>query len=42
MDADDLAILTAVILEELGVPFRFVLKGDGVNWVSVETIPDRA
>lgn len=42
MDTDDLAILTAMVLEELGVPYRFVLKGDGINWVSVETIPERS
>jgi hypothetical protein len=42
MDSDDLAILTALFLEELGVPFCFVLKGDGINWVSVEAIPVRA
>lgn len=41
LDADDLAVLTAAAMRELGEPYHFVLKGDGVNWISVETVPDR-
>jgi hypothetical protein len=39
MDSDELAVLTAMVLEELGIPFRYVMKGDGKNWVSVEVLP---
>lgn len=38
-DADDLAIVTALALETLGVPYRYVLKGDGKTWYSIETVP---
>lgn len=42
LDADDLAVLTAMALREMGTPFKFVLKGDGIDWVSVEAIPTRS
>lgn len=41
MDSDELAVVTAMVLEELGIPFVYRMKGDGVNWVSVECVPDR-
>jgi len=39
-DSDELATITAAFLETLGIPYKFVFKGDGVNWVSVEVVPD--
>jgi hypothetical protein len=38
-DPDELAVIVALALETLGVPYRYVLKGDGVTWYSVETVP---
>jgi len=38
-DADELAVVTALALETLGVPYRYVLKGDGITWYSIEVIP---
>lgn len=40
-DSDELAVVTALALETLGVPYRYVLKGDGVTWFSIETISSR-
>lgn len=40
-DADEVAIFTALALETLGVPYRYVLKGDGITWYSIEAIPNR-
>ena len=39
-DADELAIYVALALETLGVPYRYVLKGDGVTWYSIEVVPE--
>ena len=40
MDSDELATITAAVLYELGVPYRFVIQGDGVNWVSIRVVRD--
>lgn len=37
-DADDLAVIVALVLETMGVPYKYVLKGDGVTWYSIECI----
>lgn len=37
-DADEVAVVVALALEELGVPYRYVLKGDGVTWYSIECV----
>lgn len=38
MDADEMAVLVAAVLEELGIPYRFRVVGDGEKWISVETV----
>lgn len=40
-ESDELAVIVALALETLGVPYRYVLKGDGVTWYSVECVPNR-
>lgn len=37
-DPDDLAVFVALALETLGVPYKYVLKGDGVTWYSIECV----
>ena len=39
-DSDELATIKAAALEALGIPFKYVFKGDGVNLLSVEVVPD--
>lgn len=39
IEQDELAALLAAVFEATGVPYRFVIRGDGKNWVSVETVP---
>ena len=40
-DSDEVAVATALFLEEMGIPFKFVFTGDGANWVSVEVVPEQ-
>lgn len=38
-EADELAVVVALALETLGVPYKYVLKGDGKTWYSIEAVP---
>lgn len=38
MDSDEIAILESLLLEQQGVPYRYVVEGDGVNWISVKVV----
>lgn len=42
LEADDLAIILAVVAEAAGEPFHFRLIGDRENWVSVEVVKGAA
>lgn len=39
MEQDELAALLAAVYEAQGTPYRIIIRGDGVNWMSVETVP---
>lgn len=39
LDADELAVLLAAAFEAEGRAHRFLLRGDGETWVSVECVP---
>jgi hypothetical protein len=39
IEQDELAALLGAVYEAEGKPYRFVFRGDGINWVSVECEP---
>lgn len=40
VDSDDMAVIAALALEEMGIPFRFVFKTDGRTFYTVEVVAE--